>query len=121
MSRSAGVRETSLVRRAFGVLRRHRYVVYVGGVALIALASLVGPAWSRTPVTVGTLTAICTTYLAELHGRADGMRAESVVTAVAVAGVAGGTYLLTEVSRVGGALFVFGGILFFRAAVRTRS
>jgi hypothetical protein len=47
------------------------------------------------------------------------MRAESVVTAVAVAGVAGGTYLLVEVSRLGGALFVFGGVLFFRAAVRT--
>jgi hypothetical protein len=116
---SVGVGETPLVRRMFGLLRRNRYIVYVGGVALIALASLVGPAWSRTPVTVATLTVICTTYLAELHGRADGMRAESVVTAVAVAGVAGGTYLLVEVSRLGGALFVFGGVLFFRAAVRT--
>jgi hypothetical protein len=111
---------TALVRRSFAALRTHRYVIYVGGVALIGLTSVVGPVWSRTPLTVVALAVICTTYLAELHGRAETVRAESLVAAVAVAGVAGGAYLLVEVSRLGGALFVAGGILFFRAAVGSR-
>ena len=111
---------TALVRRSFAALREHRYTVYVGGVALIVLTSAVGPVWSRMPVTVAALAVICTTYLAELHGRAETVHAESVVTAVAVAGVVGGAYLLVEVSRLGGMLFVGGGILFFRAAVRER-
>lgn len=107
----------ALVRRTVATLRAHRYSVYVGGVVLILLASLAGPAWSRNPVTVATLTVLCATYLAELHGRADGVRAEAAVAAVAVGGVAVGAYLLVEVNQVGGLLFLLGGILFYRAAV----
>jgi hypothetical protein len=106
-----------LVRRTFRTLRDHKYAVYLGGLVAVALASVLVPTWARTPLVVAALTLMCTTYLAELHGRAAAVRAETVVVAAAVAGVAVGSYVLVEVSRVGGVLFVLGGILFFRAAV----
>ncbi|WP_318569388.1 hypothetical protein [Salinigranum marinum] len=105
-----------LVHRTFATLRAGRYAVYLGGLAVVVAASTVAPAWTRTPLVVAALTAMCVTYLAELHGRAGVVRGEAVVTAVAVAGVAVGTYVLVAVHRVGGALFVLGGVLFFRAA-----
>jgi hypothetical protein len=106
-----------LVRRTFRTLRDHRYAVYLGGLAGVALASALAPTWARTPLVVAVLTLMCTTYLAELHGRATAVRAETVVVAAAVAGVAVGSYVLVAVNRVGGLLFVLGGILFFRAAL----
>jgi hypothetical protein len=106
-----------LVRRTFGVLRDHRYVVYLGGLVVVALASTVAPTWARTPLVVAALSLMCTTYLAELHERATAVRVETVVVAAAVAGVTVGSYVLVEVSRVGGLLFVLGGILFFRATI----
>jgi hypothetical protein len=106
-----------LHRRTFAALRAHRYAVYLGGLVTVGLASWVAPAWARTPAVVVALTVMCTTYLAELHGRAPAVRAEGVVVTVAVGGVAVGAYLLTAVNRVGGVLFVLGGVLFFRAAI----
>jgi hypothetical protein len=105
-----------VVDRTFATLRSLKYVVYLGGLGVVALASTVGPPAARTPLVVAALIVMCTTYLAELHGRAGAVRAETVATAVAVAGVAVGAYVLVEVSRVGGLLFLLGGVLFFRAA-----
>jgi hypothetical protein len=105
--------------RGFALLRRLRYPVYLGGLAVVVVASTAAPAAVRPPLVALSLCVMCTTYLAELHGRADGMRAEAAVTAVAVAGVAVGAYLLaTTTNHLGGALFVLGGVLFFRAVVR---
>jgi hypothetical protein len=112
-------RADSTVRRTLAALRRWRYAVYLGGLVVVGLAVTVGPPWARTPAVVAALTAMCTTYLAELAGHARAVRAETAVTAVAVAGIAVGAYVLVEVSRVGGALFVLGGVLFFRAAITT--
>lgn len=106
------------IGRAFAALRRVRYPVYAGGLAVVVLASTVAPAAARSPLVVLALTVMCVTYLAEIHGRVDGMRAEAAVTAVAIVGVAVGASLLATANRVGGALFVLGGVLFFRAAVR---
>lgn len=104
--------------RGFALLRRLRYPVYLGGLAVVVVASTAAPPAVRPPLVALALCVMCTTYLAELHGRADGMRAEAAVTAVAVAGVAVGAYLLATTNRLGGALFVLGGVLFFRAVVR---
>ncbi len=103
--------------RAFAALRRVRYPIYAGGLAVVGLATTVGPPPVRPPLVSLALTVMCVTYLAELHGRAGGVRAETAVTAVAIAGVAVGAYLLVTVTRLGGALFVLGGVLFFRVAV----
>ena len=111
---------TGLVNRTFATLRARRYAVYLGGLAVVVVASTLTPARARTPLVVVALTAMCVTYLAELHGRARAVRGETVVTAVAVAGVTVGAYVLVAVHRVGGALFVLGGVLFFRAAVGDR-
>jgi len=119
-SPSASNSSAGLVDRTFATLRARRYAVYLGGLAVVVAASTVAPAWTRTPLVVAALTAMCVTYLAELHGRAHAVPRETTVTAVAVAGVAVGTYVLVAVHRVGGALFVLGGVLFFRAAIGDR-
>jgi hypothetical protein len=110
---------TTLVRRTFATLRSLRYVAYLGGLAVVTLASTVAPAWTRTPLVVAALIVMCTTYLAELHGRAGSVRSETVVTAVAVAGIAVGAFVLVEANRVGGLLFLLGGVFFFRVAIRS--
>lgn len=108
---------TTLARLA-ATLRSWRYAVYVGGLVVVTLGARVGPEWARTPLVVLTLTVMGGTYLAELRGRADEVSAGVVVTALALVGVAVGSYLAVEVNRLGGALFVLGGVLLFRAAAR---
>ena len=106
------------VGRLFATLRTHRYPLYAGGLAVVAVASTVAPLWTRSPLVACALTLMGVTYLAELHGQADSIRAETAITAVAVLGIAVGAFVLVEVNSVGGLLFIGGGLLFFRAAVQ---
>lgn len=107
------------VGRLFATLRTHRYPLYAGCLAIVALASTVAPHWARSPLVACALTLMGVTYLAELHGRAEAIRAETAIIAVAVLGIAVGAFVVVEVSSVGGVLFILGGLLFFRAAVRS--
>lgn len=105
------------VERLFASLAARRYLIYLGGLGVVVLARAFAPTWTRTPVFVLALTLMCTTYLAELHARAEA-EPRTVVVALAVAGVAVGAFVAAEVNPVGGFLFVLGGLLFFRAATR---
>jgi hypothetical protein len=109
------------VGHLFTALEARRYTIYLGGLGAVVLTRALGPAWARTPVFVLALTVMCTTYLAELRGRAAGVEATTLVVALAVGGIAVGAFVVAEVNAVAGLLFVLGGIFFFRAATRQRT
>ncbi|WP_162562461.1 hypothetical protein [Salinigranum rubrum] len=113
-------RAAGTVERLFASLAARRYPIYLGGLGVVVLVRAFAPTWTRTPVFVLALTLMCTTYLAELHGRAE-TETRTLVVALAVAGVAVGAFVVAEVNPVGGFLFVLGGLFFFRAATRRRT
>lgn len=127
-------------------LVRYRYVVYLGGLAVVALplvladlASVVLGPLARAALVVPTLGAMVATYLAERRARAAGALGDDagddpgptpgtathsgvstgqrVLLVLAGLGAAGGGYAVAVGQTVGGAGFLFGSLLLARRAV----
>ncbi|WP_254545021.1 hypothetical protein [Halomarina pelagica] len=118
-----------------GLLVAHRTVVYLGGLAVIALpialeaaAGITVPRAVRTALVAVTLAVMIVTYLGERRARRAARRGETaepsyplrtrLAAVLALAGVAAGLYAALEVNPILGLLFVGGALLFGRIAFR---